>query len=108
MEVIHSFYEERLSGQTIPIWFSAIRELDYDSDESIYLAVKLEKAASKKSYDYAYLELPVASCGRFILLPEKETVTSIDFTEMENLDSLPDGWVLSNGSGSSGLDCRDS
>lgn len=72
MEVIHSFYEERLSGQTIPIWFSAIRELDYDSDESIYLAVKLEKATSKKSYDYAYLELPVASCGRFILLPEKD------------------------------------
>ena len=38
-----------------------------------------------------------------ILLPEKKTVTSIDFTEMENLDSLPEGWVLSNGSGSSGL-----
>ena len=26
-----------------------------------------------------------------ILLPEKKTVTSIDFTEMENLDSLPEG-----------------
>ena len=38
-----------------------------------------------------------------ILLQEKETVTSIDFTEMENLDFLPEGWVLTNGSGSSGL-----
>lgn len=38
-----------------------------------------------------------------IRLLEKETVTSIDFTEMEDLDSLPDGWVLSNGSGSSAL-----
>ena len=38
-----------------------------------------------------------------VLLPGKETVTSIDFTEMESLDSLPEGWILSNGSGSSAL-----
>lgn len=38
-----------------------------------------------------------------VLLSGKETVTSIDFTEMENLDSLPEGWILSNGSGSSAL-----
>lgn len=38
-----------------------------------------------------------------VLIPEKETITSIDFTEMENLDSFPEGWTLSNGSGSSEL-----
>ena len=36
-------------------------------------------------------------------LPEIQTVTSIDFSTMENLDSLPKGWKISNGSGSSEL-----
>lgn len=36
-------------------------------------------------------------------LPEIQTVTSIDFSTMENLDSLPEGWKISNGSGSSEL-----
>lgn len=36
-------------------------------------------------------------------LPEIQTVTSIDFSTMENLDSLPEGWKISNGLGSSEL-----
>lgn len=38
-----------------------------------------------------------------VQLPETKTITSIDFSGMENLDSLPEGWTISNGSGSSEL-----
>ena len=71
MAFIRSYYEEKLSGLIIPIWFSSIKRLDYETDESIYLAVRLTKdSATKKVYDYAYLELPVGACGRFVRLPD--------------------------------------
>lgn len=38
-----------------------------------------------------------------VQLPEVKTITSVDFSSMENLDSLTDGWEISNGSGSSEL-----
>lgn len=41
-------------------------------DENIYLAVKMQ-AEGRKSFDYALIALPVAECGRFVRLPDKES-----------------------------------
>lgn len=56
----------------MPVWFSAIKMLDYENDEDIYLAVKVTRHEPKTVSDYAFLELPVAQCGRFVRLPDHE------------------------------------
>ena len=72
LQFIQSFYKEKLNGFIVPVWFSAIKLLDCENDENIYLAVKVSKSGSKPSPDYAFLELPVNICGRFIRLPDNE------------------------------------
>lgn len=73
LEFIRSYYKEKLSGSIIPIWFSAIRYFDFENDENIYLAVKVSRQQGNKQIaDYAFLELPVNICGRFIRLPDNE------------------------------------
>lgn len=56
----------------MPVWFSAVKLLDYENDENIYLAVKVSKNGNKPMADYAFLELPVNICGRFVQLPDHE------------------------------------
>lgn len=70
-EFICGFYRQRLSGFVSPIWLSAVRQLTDETDENIYLGVKM-KASGKKSFDYALIALPVAECGCFVHLPDKE------------------------------------
>ena len=70
-EFIYSFYRSKLSGTVIPIWFSTVRSLDFGNDENIYLAVKVGKGDAPRAFDYAFLELPVGLCGRFIRLPNQ-------------------------------------
>lgn len=71
---ISRYYREKIDELIVPIWFSSVRHLDYETDESIYLAVKAKKVSKKGKvgYDYTYFELPVQSCGRFVRLPDRE------------------------------------
>lgn len=69
---IHDYYRSKLGGLIVPVWFSAIKMLDYENDEDIYLAVKVTRNEPKSVADYAFLELPVAQCGRFVQLPDSE------------------------------------
>lgn len=69
---IRSYYREKLNGFIAPVWFSAVKLLDYENDENIYLAVKLARTEPKPAADYAFLELPVSLCGRFVRLPDHE------------------------------------
>lgn len=72
LEFIRSYFRERLSGFIVPVWFSAIKWLDYENDENIYLAVKVSHTEPKPVADYAFLEVPVGPCGRFVRLPDHE------------------------------------
>lgn len=78
---INDFFRRKLSGFVSPVWFSAVKRLTDATDESIYLAVKMEISADeitcgakKKCHrpDYALIELPVPMCGRFIRLPDRK------------------------------------
>ena len=69
---IQSYYRKKLNGFIVPIWFSAVKTLDSETDENIYLAVKLQRTAPRAATDYAFLELPVSICGRFIQLPDND------------------------------------
>ena len=74
LEFIHSYYSEKIDGLIVPVRFSSVKHLDYESDQSIYHAVRAVKttAAGNHAYEYAFFELPVQNCGRFIRLPDKD------------------------------------
>lgn len=72
LKFVQSYYKEKLSGSIVPVWFSAIKLLDCENDENIYLAVKVSRSQPKASSDYAFLELPVNVCGRFVRLPDHD------------------------------------
>lgn len=70
-QFIISFYQHRLNGFISPVWLNAVRQLANETDENIYLAVKMKKDG-RKTGEYAIIELPVALVGRFIRLPDKD------------------------------------
>ena len=73
LDFIRSYYRENLNGMVIPVWFSTIKQLDIENDENIYLAIRMYKDGSgKKKPEYAFIELPVNTCGRFVRLPDKD------------------------------------
>ena len=71
-EFVRTYFREHLNGLISPIWFSAIKIFDVETDENIYLAVKMKKHQGEEGYDYAYIEIPVRLCGRFVRLPDQE------------------------------------
>ncbi len=64
------FYRQRLSGFISPLWLSSVKQLTDETDESVYLGVKMH-AEGHKSFDYALIALPHAECGRFVRLPDR-------------------------------------
>lgn len=69
---IDSFYLQRLNGFISPVWLSAVKQLGNETDENIYLAVKMKKKGCKSRAEYALIDLPVSLVGRFVRLPDKE------------------------------------
>ena len=80
-EFICSYYKEKLNGFIIPIWFSAIKQFDMETDENIYLAVKMSQKVDGTSYDYAFLGLPIGLCGRFVRLPDADGKSYIMYVD---------------------------
>ena len=62
---IQHYYQEKVDGFVVPVWLSAVKHLDYETDEKIYLAVKAGRYSQtgKMMYDYAYFSLPVRRTG---------------------------------------------
>ncbi|MGM9758839.1 MAG: RNA degradosome polyphosphate kinase [Parabacteroides sp.] len=69
---LRDFFQQKLNGNLSPIWLSAVKQLSSETDESIYLAIRMRKEEHKKAAEYAILELPVALAGRFVRLPDKD------------------------------------
>lgn len=68
---VYRYYRQRLSGFVSPVWLSSVKQLTDETDENIYLAIKMQ-VCGKKSYDYALIALPVKECERFVRLPDKD------------------------------------
>ena len=59
---ITSFYRNKLNGSTNPLFLNGPRQLDDQTDEDIYLAIRLlrkDEAGKIKEKDYAVIQLPV-------------------------------------------------
>lgn len=64
------WFRQSVAGFTNPMWLKAAKDLYNYKDDSIYLAVSLEKSGAEA--DYALIELPVAQVGRFLKLPSAD------------------------------------
>lgn len=91
LEFIHSYYSERIDGLIVPVRFASVKHLDYESDQNIYHAVRAVRTtgAGTHVYEYAFFELPVQSCGRFVRLPDKDGKSYIMYLDDVVRCSLP-------------------
>lgn len=82
-QYIRRYYSKKIDGFIVPVWLSAVKHLDYETDEKIYLAVKAVRytADGRKVNDYAYFSLPVRSCGRFVRLPDRDGISYIMYID---------------------------
>lgn len=72
---VTSFYRNKLNGSTNPLFLNGTRPLDDQTDEDIYLAIRLlrkDETGKIKEKDYAVIELPTGDFGRFIQLPDSD------------------------------------
>ena len=67
---VRDFFRRCLSGYVSPVWMSAVKQLADETDENIYLAIKMQ-AEGRPTAEYALIGLPVPVCGRFVRLPDK-------------------------------------
>lgn len=66
--VIH-FFEDEVRSNIIPLMIEGLPELPYLRDKSIYLGVVMRKKNSAYRHQYALIEVPSKSIGRFVELP---------------------------------------
>lgn len=81
---ITDLYKTQLSSATIPLFLNSAKQLQYETDKNLYLAIKLTQINphnKRITKDYALIELPVAEFGRFINLPQENNKHHIIFLE---------------------------
>ena len=83
-EFITFFYQNKLNGSTNPLFLNSSHPFNDQTDENIYLAVRLirkDTSGKEKEKDYAVIELPTTEFGRFIQLPQKDGKTYLIFLD---------------------------
>lgn len=81
---ITSFYRNKLNGSTNPVYLNSLRPWDDQTDEDIYLAIRLLRKAETgrvRQKDYAIMELPTVEFGRFIRLPDSDGKIALMFLD---------------------------
>src|SRR6476619_5436670 len=68
-EFVHSFYEEEVSQNVIPLMIETIPDFPYLRDKSIYLGVVMSKNETALKRMYAIIEVPSRVQSRFVILP---------------------------------------
>ena len=81
---IISLYRSFLNGSTNPFFLDGTLPLDEQTDENIYLAIRLTRKNDEgkvKEKEYAVIDLPTGELGRFIPLPTTEGKTCLMFLD---------------------------
>jgi polyphosphate kinase len=68
---VHTFFDEQVRSNVIPLMIETLPQLPYLRDKSIYLGVVMHKNDSAYQQKYALIEVPVTAVGRFVLLPSR-------------------------------------
>ena len=83
-DFVRRYFRNNLAGFTNPVWMSKSERLAAESDDSIYLAVKLTRwndNSKKPKRDYALIRVPVERLGRWVVLPEQDGRQYIMFVD---------------------------
>jgi polyphosphate kinase len=75
------YFEKNVRANIIPLMIESLPELPYLRDKSIYLGVVMMKKDSAYKQQYALIEVPSKSLGRFLLLPSRADETDIILLE---------------------------
>ena len=65
---VHHLYRSSMMGRVSPIWFDNIKHFEQETDDKIYMVVRMGKAGRKPNR-YAMFPLPVEEVGRWVKLP---------------------------------------
>lgn len=76
---IKCLFRKKISGFISPVWLSRLNGFSEESDSHIYLAVELSGPEMKT--DYAVIELPTSTCGRFLTLPDRDGVNYVIYLD---------------------------
>lgn len=80
-QFVIDFFEKEVRSNIIPLMIESLPELPYLRDKSIYLGVVMRKKNSAYRQQYALIEIPSRSIGRFIKLPTRKNETHIILLE---------------------------
>lgn len=75
------FFEKEVRSNIIPLMIESLPELPYLRDKSIYLGVVMRKKNSAYRQQYALIEIPSRSIGRFVELPTNKNEKHIILLE---------------------------
>ena len=75
------YFEKEVRSNIIPLMIEGLPELPYLRDKSIYLGVVMQKKNSAYKQQYALIEIPTKTLGRFVKLPTDKTETYIILLE---------------------------
>lgn len=84
---VRCLFRKKISGFISPVWLSKLPAFSQESDSHIYLCVELSGPAIKT--DYAIIELPTSTCGRFISLPSRDGTDYVMYLDDVVRYSLP-------------------
>lgn len=84
---IRCLFREKISGFVSPVWINKLSEFSRESDDRIYLAIELSGPGMKT--DYALIELPVSTVGRFIPIPSADGNNCVMYLDDVIRFSLP-------------------
>ncbi|MFH0896286.1 MAG: polyphosphate kinase 1 [Bacteroidota bacterium] len=70
-EFVQHFFRENVRNNLFPIKLRNLSDPSRIRDKSIYHAVVLSDTKKKKKTNYALIEIPTESVGRFLILPKK-------------------------------------
>lgn len=76
---VKCIFRKKISGFISPVWLSRLNGFSEESDSHIYLAVELSGPEMKT--DYAVIELPTSTCGRFLTLPDRDGVNYVIYLD---------------------------
>jgi polyphosphate kinase len=80
-DFVIEFFDKEVRSNIIPLMIESLPELPYLRDKGIYLGVVMRKKYSAYKQQYALIEIPSKSLGRFIELPTKRNETHIILLE---------------------------
>ena len=82
-ERVMQFYRAKLMGRISPVWFENLHSFDKETDDDIYMIVRMKKEGLKSHY--ALFPLPVDVVGRWYVDPEANEDGSVNVMYLDDV-----------------------